>query len=156
MVEHKGVVSLLHGAQSRPYPPVPNRLGVSSNYVFDIFVFHLFCGLGVLGGSCILLQDSLALLELEDTDNLTYLYDVPSVLAVAHLPPSVSYIETGAEALSIAAVKNVGGATLFNWYGPTECTVGATGGVVKTNKLPARLTSIGKPLQNVTSYVVDP
>eukprot|EP00964_Phaeocystis_antarctica_P165117 scaffold144527_cov145-Phaeocystis_antarctica.AAC.1 len=52
LVEHVGVVNLLHGAQSRPYPPVPNRLGVSSNYVFDIFVFHLFCGLGVLGGAC--------------------------------------------------------------------------------------------------------
>eukprot|EP00964_Phaeocystis_antarctica_P080637 scaffold50377_cov90-Phaeocystis_antarctica.AAC.1 len=78
LVEHGGVVNLLHGAQSRPYPSVLNRLGLSSNYVFDIFVFHLFCGLGVLGGSCVLLQDSLALLELGETDNLTYLYDVPS------------------------------------------------------------------------------
>ena len=45
--------------------------------------------------------------------------------------------------------------TLYNYYGPTE-TFYATGKHVLRDELPQRLTSIGKPLPNVTCYVVDP
>ena len=46
--------------------------------------------------------------------------------------------------------------TLYNYYGPTETSVYATGKHVLRSELPGRLASIGKPLPNVTCYVVDP
>ena len=46
--------------------------------------------------------------------------------------------------------------TLYNYFGPTEASVYATGKHVLRSELPGRMTSIGKPLPNVTCYVVDP
>ena len=46
--------------------------------------------------------------------------------------------------------------TLYNYYGPTEASVYASGKHVLRDQLPGRLASIGKPLPNVTCYVVDP
>ena len=38
--------------------------------------------------------------------------------------------------------------TLYNYYGPTEASVYATGKHVLRDQLPGRLASIGKPLPN--------
>ena len=46
--------------------------------------------------------------------------------------------------------------TLYNFYGPTEASVYATSKHVLRGELPSKLASIGKPLPNVTCYVVDP
>eukprot|EP00966_Prymnesium_polylepis_P036094 837212-Prymnesium_polylepis.1 len=43
---------------------------------------------------------------------------------------------------------------LIDSYGPTENTVDATNNVLNLRRV--RLKSIGKPMPNVTCYVVDP
>ncbi|HEV2398902.1 MAG TPA: amino acid adenylation domain-containing protein [Candidatus Sulfotelmatobacter sp.] len=45
--------------------------------------------------------------------------------------------------------------TLVNNYGPTECTVVATSGVVTPQKNPRELPSLGRAIQNVRAYIVD-
>ena len=63
----------------------------------------------------------------------------------------------GGEQITKATFKNVRkGVILYNNYGPTEITANATARCVSDVQLPQRLTSIGKPLPNVTCYVVDP
>ncbi|MGA7502735.1 MAG: non-ribosomal peptide synthetase [Candidatus Sulfotelmatobacter sp.] len=42
-----------------------------------------------------------------------------------------------------------------NNYGPTECTVVSTSGVVNAGDISSELPSIGKPIDNVQAYVVD-
>eukprot|EP00964_Phaeocystis_antarctica_P115003 scaffold78953_cov113-Phaeocystis_antarctica.AAC.1 len=50
MVEHEGVVNLLHGIKGRSYPPGPVRFGISINYAFDPFVCGVLGTLAALGG----------------------------------------------------------------------------------------------------------
>eukprot|EP00964_Phaeocystis_antarctica_P108522 scaffold73096_cov51-Phaeocystis_antarctica.AAC.1 len=174
MVEHKGVVNLLHGARGRPYPQHV-RYGLSANYSFDLFQFGLFACLGALGGTAILLPDSLALLNLDGSCRITCIDDTPSVVGLANLPPSVEWVEVGGEALTSAVLERVStSTTLYNGYGPTEASVACVGKLVLrmqptpclegmgetafviNTRLSQRLGSIGKPLPNVTCYVVDP
>jgi acyl-coenzyme A synthetase/AMP-(fatty) acid ligase/acyl carrier protein len=45
--------------------------------------------------------------------------------------------------------------TLVNNYGPTECTVVATSGAVWPNECPSSLPPIGRPIDNVSIYLLD-
>ncbi|HEY0607136.1 MAG TPA: amino acid adenylation domain-containing protein [Herpetosiphonaceae bacterium] len=78
------------------------------------------------------------------------------------LPPAVKLIITGGEHAGLERVRQWQSrygsqARLVNMYGPTEATIGVTGYVVPS-PLPADLldTPIGKPLSNVTAYILDP
>ena len=157
MVPHKGVVNLLHGARLR-YPRDPKCVfGVPTPYVFDVSVYNLFTSLVVHGGTCHLLQDGSSLLLLTDTQQLTRVAAVPSVLAMTRLPATVTDVEVGGEALFQAAVDSAPPSVrMYNYYGPTEAAIWATRRVVSYDELPRRLPSIGHPLPNVTCYVVDP
>ena len=44
---------------------------------------------------------------------------------------------------------------LVNNYGPTECTVVATSGVVSSDQNPDGLPSIGRPIANTQAYILD-
>ncbi len=44
---------------------------------------------------------------------------------------------------------------VFNNYGPTECTVVATSGVVSADVCPAPLPTIGRPISNTEIYILD-
>ena len=156
MVPHAGVVNLLVGCASRQYPLGTTRYCVSSNYVFDPFVFGVSLCIGVLGGTCVLLRDSAALLAVDVATNVTCLDDVPSVLVAATIPLSVRWIEVGGEALTEAVIGRVNEAVrLYNGYGPTEVSVECVGKEVVRPVASNRLASIGRPLPNVTCYVVD-
>jgi amino acid adenylation domain-containing protein len=45
--------------------------------------------------------------------------------------------------------------TVVNNYGPTECTVVATSGVVRTGEASERLPSIGRPIANTRIHILD-
>eukprot|EP00964_Phaeocystis_antarctica_P041189 scaffold23548_cov81-Phaeocystis_antarctica.AAC.2 len=157
LVEHGGVVNLLYGIQSQYSAAANLTFGLSTSYTFDPFVRKLFICLGILGGTCKLLADSTELLSLSPTEHVTHLGDVPSVMALARIPPSVKHVEVAGETLSQFTVDNMPtGVVLYNNYGPTEMTVDVTARCVTDPDLPSRLASIGKPLPNVTCYVVDP
>eukprot|EP00966_Prymnesium_polylepis_P300542 6945570-Prymnesium_polylepis.1 len=157
MVPHGGVVSLLHSIQPQYASHCPWVFGLSTNYTFDPFVRKLFLCLGLLRGKALLLADSLALVSLPVAMHVTHLGDVPSVMGVASIPPSVAHVEVAGEAVTQVVVDRVGAdVTFWNNYGPTEVTVDVTGKCMRSGDLPRRLASIGRPLPNVTCYVVDP
>ena len=79
---------------------------------------------------------------------------MPSVIALANIPESVELVQTIGEVMTSRVVSNVPDrTTLWNWYGPTEVSIAST---LKDGVLVSRLSSIGRPLENVTCYVVDP
>ena len=155
MVPHAGVVNLLQGAQRR-YARAPGSVfGVPTPYVFDVSVYNILSCFVVFGGCCRLLHDGSSLVMLSDADAITHLAAVPSVLAVSRVPRSVEHVQVGGEALTQAAVANVhAGASLFNYYGPTEASIWATRRQVLRTDSPSRLSSIGSSLPNVTCFVV--
>eukprot|EP00964_Phaeocystis_antarctica_P020840 scaffold11530_cov68-Phaeocystis_antarctica.AAC.1 len=78
-------------------------------------------------------------------------------MALARIPPSVKHVEVGGEALTQLTIDNLPhDVVVYNYYGPTEATVNATSKHVLRAELPDNIASIGKPLPNVTCYVVDP
>ena len=173
MVPHVGVVNLLLGAQNRYAPEVGSVFGVPTPYVFDVSVYNIFSSLIVFRGSCRLLHDGSALaMPPAAADLYTHLAAVPSILAVSRVSPSVRHLQVGGEALTRSAVEAVpSGADLYNYYGPTEAAIWATRRVVpeaerkmavghgKVGQVPndgRLLSSIGRPLVNVTCYTVDP
>uniref|UniRef100_A0A7S2E5D4 Polyketide synthase n=1 Tax=Haptolina brevifila TaxID=156173 RepID=A0A7S2E5D4_9EUKA len=83
--------------------------------------------------------------------------DVPSILGIAQLPSCVQYIESSGEALNQATIDNLPpGATLYNAGGPTETTIYYLSRVVDTSDHQRRLACVGRPLPNVTCFIVDP
>eukprot|EP00964_Phaeocystis_antarctica_P161936 scaffold135199_cov151-Phaeocystis_antarctica.AAC.1 len=110
------------------------------------------------GGTCVLLQDSLALITLAEDSvdhmNIDVLMDVPSVLGVAQLPPRVQSVDCGGEAMTQVALENIPvDAALYSVFGPTEATIYSLSRLVDTSDHRRRIPSIGKPLPNVTCYV---
>ena len=133
----------MHGNEHR-YPTADAwAFGLSTVYVFDVFVHVLFAVLGVLGGECVLLEDGKALLELGGDELLSFVAGVPSVVAEARISSAVKHIDVAGEALTLAVVDRTRtDASLYNYFGPTETAVYVTGKEVVRAELPHRLTSI--------------
>jgi non-ribosomal peptide synthetase component F len=159
MVPHVGVVNLLHcrkGDCSGVYPTGTERCSISLNYVFDPNPFDVFMCLGVTGGTCVLLQNSMVLANhLDPALRITVLHDIPSVVSMSKLPDTLKWVEVGGEPLTQSVVARVpSNARLYNAYGPTEVCITSTGKLV--HNADYRLASIGSPTPNVTGYVVNP
>ena len=137
MVPHAGVVNLLLSARGRYSPDAAAVCGVPTPYVFDVSVYNIFASLVVHCGTCRLLPDGSSLATLTDADELTRVAAVPSILAIARLPPSVKHVEVGGEALTQSAVESVAaGVPIYNYYGPTEVAIWCMRRLVVRDELP--------------------
>ncbi len=86
--------------------------------------------------------------------HVTALDVVPTLLALLpELAPSVRLIIAGGEAFPDALLSRLArpGLTIVNSYGPSEATVVATA----ADLAPGQRITIGRPLANMTAYVVD-
>eukprot|EP00964_Phaeocystis_antarctica_P165511 scaffold145661_cov142-Phaeocystis_antarctica.AAC.1 len=152
-VMHEGCANILHAARSHHGLDPEARFGMMTPYVFDISFYNIFCSLAVFCGTCVLLEMPT---EAESV-HITHLLGVPSVLSTIQMPVSVRHVEVGGEALTQASLSAApDGASVFNYYGPVEVTQWATRQSVHSAYSARKLASIGKPLPNVTCYVVDP
>jgi amino acid adenylation domain-containing protein len=85
---------------------------------------------------------------------------LPTALAEAMIalpwPPNTSlrFLLTGADVLHRYPPPHIPFAVVNN-YGPTECTVVATSGIVPPDAKPERLPTIGRPIDGVRIYIVD-
>lgn len=68
--------------------------------------------------------------------------------------PSLRVMLTGADTLHHYPSRKLP-FQLVNNYGPTECTVVATSGVVSPNESPDRLPTIGRPIANTEVYILN-
>lgn len=159
MLEHASVLNTLYGMSSIYSIDNENRrISVFTNYTFDVFVSEVFNGI-LFGGEIHILSDSvrknvekLANYILEN--EIQFLYLPPSVLAT--IPklkfPSVKKIifagETCSQEQCIYWHENY---ELYNYYGPTETSIYASG--KRTCK--RNLNEIGSPIPNVKLYVLD-
>ena len=154
MVPHAGVVNLLFGSRLRYQQDACSVFAVPTPYVFDVSVYNIFSSLVVHCGVCRLLQDGSSLI-LAQEDDFTRVAAVPSILAIASLPDTVRHVEVGGEALTRKAAANTPeGSRVYNYYGPTEVAIWATRREVSRDDL-SSIASIGRPLPNVTCYIVD-
>jgi amino acid adenylation domain-containing protein/non-ribosomal peptide synthase protein (TIGR01720 family) len=158
MAHHGGVVNLV--ASLGPVLGVGpgSSLLQFASFSFDASVVDLAVALS-LGATLVVATeaeraDPVLLTRMLGERGVTAASVVPSLLGVLDEVelPGVRRWVLGAERLSAElAGRWSGGGRLWNTYGPTEATVMATAGVVDGPGVP----SIGRPIGNVRTYVLD-
>jgi amino acid adenylation domain-containing protein len=159
-VTHRSVLALL--AWSAGLFVREDLAGVlaSTSICFDISVFELFAPL-TRGGRIVLVEDALALAELEVASEVTLVNTVPSAMRelvrLGAVPSSVRTVNLAGEPLSRALAEAVyavpGVERLFDLYGPSEDTVYSTWSRVGRGDAAEPL--IGRPIANTRAYVMD-
>jgi iturin family lipopeptide synthetase A len=171
MIRHTSVVNLLFALQ-HAYPFIQSDAYlVKTSYIFDVSVTELF-GWYMGGGKAVILEiggekDPRTILASLQRNNITHINFVPSMFhafleILEHREivklASLKYIFLAGEALPPAAVNRFRSLdtsiNIENIYGPTEATVYASwyslSGWDGEGAIP-----IGKPLPNVTLYILD-
>lgn len=169
MIEHQALVNRIDWMQ-RMYPLTEkDKVLQKTPYTFDVSVWEFLWPLSQ-GATLVVAKpeghkDPAYLSQLIAQSGLTTLHFVPSMLHVylghhdAQLAPTVRQIFCSGEALNIADVKacrrSAPHVSLHNLYGPTEAAIDVS--FYDCAKASAnRSVPIGKPIQNVQLYVLDP
>ncbi|RZM21687.1 MAG: amino acid adenylation domain-containing protein, partial [Pedobacter sp.] len=160
MIEHSGVVNLTY----IQIKPLELRTGISvlqfASFSFDASCYEIFCTL--LNGGKLVLASKETLLDVNAMENVLKEHQVELIT----LPPSYQSI-LREDIFSVKTIVSAGeilnpghvtalqkkGVKVINAYGPTENTVCAA---LSENPIDeyGRI-SIGKPLSNVSVYIVD-
>ncbi|SNR96518.1 non-ribosomal peptide synthetase [Pseudomonas segetis] len=166
VVEHQSILNYLTAVQTVLNPPAAARYGLLSSVAADLGHTQLFGAL--CSGASLLLVDEdigfnpLALADLFDQHPVDVLKITPSHMAGllqalpdARLLPRVLLV-FGGDALSPALLEQVNHLApelkVFNHYGPSEATVGATATELSAGQ---RSIALGRPLPNRQLRVVD-
>jgi len=159
-IQHENTIALIDWAQ-RTFPAESFKAVLASTSIcFDLSVFELFVPLSV-GGTIMLAQNALQLLELESPVPVTMINTVPSAMSelvrMRAEPASVSVVNLAGEALSPRLAQDVYGLmqveSLYNLYGPSEDTTYSTWELVERTE--QANVPIGRPVSNTRVYVVD-
>ena len=151
LVPHAGVVNQVQGSRDHKFLSRPSRVGVGTSYVAECFDSILYLTIGIVGGTLVLLQEAAGLAATDFPIGLTYLSVVLSVNDINSIPPSVKWIDASSEVMTEAALNLIGSSrTLYKAYGSAEVSCRSAGTAVSRE----RLSSIGRPLSNVTANVV--
>ncbi len=161
MVTHRGIANLADARQ----PMAPRRgelVGVHSPLAFDASTYELWAGLNA--GACLWLAGGADPLSVADYRRLAAAADVlcltPSLFNLlvdegCTELGTVRLLNVGGEAVDAAHMDRMpAGPTVFNCYGPTECTMLSTVGPA-TRRTPSGRIPIGGPLRGVRTYVLD-
>lgn len=159
-IEHRNAVTFLHWARGIYSSVELSGVLATTSICFDISVFELFAPLS-WGGKVILVENALALLNLNQTETITLVDIVPSamveVLRATKLPKSVRTVNLPGEPIPATLVeeiyrqKNV--ERVFNLYGPSEDTTYSTYALAErgSHKPPPA----GRPIANTQLYLLD-
>jgi amino acid adenylation domain-containing protein len=158
MVEHRSAANMARSAiRLAAFGPAA-RVLLFAPLHFDASLADLFPALASGAALCLACRDALlpgpGLVELVERFGVTHLKLTPSALAA--LPraalPEVRVLTVGAEVCPAGLVEEwAPGRTFLNVYGPTETTVRVTA----ARCAPGAVPTIGRPLDNARTYVVD-
>lgn len=158
-VEHRSVVAMSRSMRTLlDDEELAGVLAVAS-VCFDASVMEIVGTLS-LGGTVVLAENVLALLELPSADRARTYIGVPSaiqaLLAVGRPPEGLRCFALGGEVLKWSLVDQLHALEpaprVVNLYGPTEGTVFST---VKEVPVGVETITIGKPVAGSRSYVLD-
>ncbi|HEX6376100.1 MAG TPA: amino acid adenylation domain-containing protein [Allosphingosinicella sp.] len=157
LVAHEALSNLIQAEAESAAFSAGDRVLQFKPVNFDASMFEMFATLAA-GGTLVLasLTDKGAerdLGELLDEREISVLVCSPQMLATlaGRMPPKLRMAVVGGDLLTADIARGAAGIRLFNQYGPTETTVCAT----ETEIGDPDLVSIGRPLPNVQTYIVD-
>ncbi|NWB94193.1 amino acid adenylation domain-containing protein [Pseudomonas agarici] len=157
-IAHRNVSALIHWSGQVYRQEDIQGVLASTSICFDLSVWELFVTLAN-GGSIVLARNALELPELPARDQVRLINTVPSAIAalqrVGQIPPSVRIINLAGEPLKQSLVESLYGLAsvehVYDLYGPSEDTTYSTW----TRREPDARASIGRPLPNTRSYLLD-
>lgn len=160
MVEHKSLLNICQHMQQ--IYKIKNKTYCKSilfsSYIWDVSLSEIFANL-FNGNTIYILDDKLKL-------NIPQLYDYIQLnhIEICYFPPVLLSVLPLHEKCCIKKIIFAGEkcnnkygllwskkVQLFNFYGPTECTIYVTGKKVNTDNV----NEIGKPIRNTQIYIVD-
>lgn len=157
-ISHANICHFLRAAELRYQLTANDVMLQCSSVAFDLSLEEIWLPY-LVGASLQLcspetLADPDLLVARIDDAGVTALDLVPTLLGLLPaLPPGVRLIIAGGEAFPDALLARIArpGLCVINSYGPTEATVVATA----ADLVPGQAVTIGRPLANMTAYVVD-
>ncbi len=157
-IQHGNVAALINWALGTFEKHIFNGTLASTSICFDISVFELYVPL-CCGGTMIMVENVLAVHEMEQNDNITLINTVPSamngLIQLGELPPNVKTVTLCGEPLQVELVNRLCKMDMveqvFDLYGPTEDTVYSTF-ALRTLDGP---NTIGRPIHNTRTYIFD-
>ncbi len=158
-VEHRSVVAMTRSMRNLLDDEEMAGVLAAASVCFDTSVMEILGTLS-LGGTVVLSENALALLELPSADRVRTTIMVPSsmqgLLAAGGLPEGVRCVVLGGDVLKRPLVEQLHALAqrprVLNVYGPTENTVYSTGTEVPAG---VETITIGKPMPNSRSYILD-
>jgi amino acid adenylation domain-containing protein len=159
MIEHRNAVAFLSWAASVFTHEELAGVIASTSICFDLSIFELFAPL-TSGGRVILLENALALSDLDPALEPTLINTVPSVmielLRHSEFPASIRTVNLAGEPLKTNLVEEIhertSAARVYDLYGPSETTTYST----YVRRTIAGLQTIGRPIGNTQVYILDP
>ncbi|HEX5760512.1 MAG TPA: amino acid adenylation domain-containing protein [Thermoanaerobaculia bacterium] len=158
-VEHRSVVAMSRSMRKLLDDEELAGMLAAASVCFDASVMEILGTLS-LGGTVVLAENVLALLELPSADRVRTCTMVPSgmqaLLAAGRLPEGIRCCVLGGEVLKRSLVDQLHalapGLRVVNVYGPTEDTVYSTATEVPVG---AETITIGKPVSSSRSYILN-
>lgn len=158
-VEHRSVVAMSRSMRELLDDEELEGVLAAASVCFDASVMEILGTLS-LGGTVVLAENVLQLLELPSADRVRTCIMVPSamqaLLAAGRLPEGIQCVALGGEVLKLSLVDQLHalepGPRVFNLYGPTENTVYSTATEVSAG---VETITIGKPVSSSRSYILN-
>ncbi|MDT8912926.1 non-ribosomal peptide synthetase [Amycolatopsis sp. PS_44_ISF1] len=164
VIDHRAIMNRLRWMQAEYGLDGTDRVLQKTPYTFDVSVWEFFWPL-ITGATLVLAapgghRDPAYLADLMTHEDITTVHFVPSMLRafltepVDHFPSLRRMICSG-EALTadlVTAVHERLHCPLHNLYGPTEAAVDVTA----TECHPGHPVTIGRPIANTRTYILDP
>lgn len=158
-VEHRSVVAMTRSMRELLDDEELAGVLAAASVCFDPSVMEILGTLS-LGGTVVLAENLLGLLELPSADRVRTYIGVPSamqaLLAAGRLPEGIRCLVFGGEVLKRSLVDQLHALEprprVVNVYGPTEDTVYSTVAEVSVG---VETITIGKPVSGSRSYVLD-
>ncbi|MCC5667069.1 amino acid adenylation domain-containing protein [Nostoc sp. CHAB 5784] len=159
-ISHRSPVTLISWAKEVYSTAQLAGVLASTSICFDLSVFEIFVPLS-WGGSVILADNALELLELPAAGQVTLLNTVPSaareLLRLNAIPASVRTVNLAGESLPKSLVQQLYQQStidqVFNLYGPSEDTTYSTFTLIPKHSHQA--PTIGHPIANTQVYILD-
>ena len=158
MVEHRGVVNLIHN-QIDSFNIYGEKVALFANYTFDASVEQVF--LSVLSGSCLYIptintiKDPSLFERFLMENGITHLHATPSYLNHLTLRKKNAslkrVVSAGEEFIPNLARRYKG--LMINKYGATEASISSSQAFIKSSN--TKIT-IGAPMANIKCYVLGP
>ncbi|HEY0558373.1 MAG TPA: amino acid adenylation domain-containing protein, partial [Thermoanaerobaculia bacterium] len=159
-IQHRSAVAMVRWAHAMYSPEEYQGVLASTSICFDMSVFEIFATLAA-GGKLLLVENALALPDLDAKGEVVLVDTVPSAMAellrLGRLPASIRTVNLGGEPLKGSLVGEIYAhipsvERVVNLYGPSEDTTFTSFSVVPRG---SGHPLIGRPLTGEAAYVLD-